>query len=142
MDALEVIKTAEKHGGMPRREALEHLAISARKLGYDIRIGGGQAGGFNIRYGSIGFAVVDVDTQGIIKLYVQPHPNKEAPEVLREKLNAFVGASETLEPKSFPINNYGHLEDKIEEVSFDAIEAYMETARDLIIQTYYEPYYE
>lgn len=142
MDTLDVVRRAEKRGGTQRREALEQLIIAARELGYDLRIGGGRAGGVNIRYGSIGYAVVDVNTKGIVKLYVQPHPNKDAPDEMREALNGFVEEADSLEPKSFPINTYGHLEDAIEDLSLDALEAYLERARDLIIETYYEPYFE
>lgn len=142
MDTLEVVKKAEAVGGIERRQALEQLAMTARKLGFDLRIGGGTAGGFNFRYGSIGYAVVDVNTKGIVKLYVQPHPNKDAPDALRDSLNEIVEKSDQLEPKSFPINTYGHLEDKVEEISIDALEAYLEKARDLIVETYYRPYFE
>ncbi len=142
MDTLEVVRRAEKTGGPERRQALEQLAITARQLGYEMRIGGGTAGGFNFRYGSIGYAVLDVNTKGIVKLYVQPHPNKDAPDELRDSLNEFVKEHKELEPKSVPINTYGHLEDKVEEISIDALEAYLEKARDLIVETYYEPYFE
>ena len=142
MDTLEVVRKAEKAGGPERRQALEQLAITARQLGYDLRIGGGTAGGFNFRYGSIGYAVVDVNTKGVVKLYVQPHPNKDAPDVLRDTLNEIVEKSDELEPKSFPINTYGHLEGTIEEISLDALERYLEKARDLIVETYYQPYFE
>ncbi len=120
---------------------MEQLVMHARELGYDFRIGGGRAGGLNIRYGAIGYAVIDVNTKGIVKLYVQPHPNKDAPDEMRDALNEFVDEA-SFEAKSFPINTYGHLEEPIEEISMDTLQEYLETAKDLIVETYYEPYFE
>ena len=111
--------------------------ITSRELGCDHQIGGGRAGGINIRYGSIGYAVMDVDTQGVVKLYVQPHPGKEAPEDHVEALNGFIDEREALEPKSFPISSYGHLEAKIEDIPNEVLDDYLEKAVDLIRQTYY-----
>ena len=137
MDTLEVVKKAEQIGGEERRSAIEHLLITARDCGCDPRVGGGQAGGMNIRYGSIGYAILDVNTQGIVKLYVQPHPNKVAPDELMDALNGFIETQEELEPKSFPINSYGHLEAKIEEIPNDVLERYLRKAVELIREEYY-----
>ena len=137
MDKLDVIKLAEEYGGQPRRAAMEHLVIKARNLGASSEVGGGQVGGMNIRYGSIGYAVMDVNTEGVVKLYVQPHPNKEAPEEHVEALNRFIDEREELEPKSFPISSYGHLEAKIEDIPTEIIDDYLEKAVELIRQTYY-----
>jgi len=140
LDRLEVIKRAEERGGPERRQALENIVIAARELGCDSRIGGGRAGGMNIRYGSIGYAIMDINTKGVVKLYVQPHPNKDAPDALQESLNHFIDVSEDLEPKSFPINSYGHLEEKVEDIPSEVLASYLEEAVSLIRQTYYEPY--
>ena len=59
MDKLAIIRKAERLGGSERRESLEHVIIAARDLGCESQIGGGQAGGINIRYGSIGYALME-----------------------------------------------------------------------------------
>ena len=137
MDKLDVIKKAEKRGDAERRSALEHVMITSRELGCDHQIGGGRAGGINIRYGSIGYAVMDVNTKGVVKLYVQPHPGKDAPEEHIDTLNSFIDERDGLEPKSFPINSYGHLEAKIEDIPNEVLDDYLETAVALIRETYY-----
>ena len=116
MDRLEVVRAAEKRGGTERRQALEEIVMHARELGCDTSVGGGDAGGFNIRYGGIGYAVMDVNTKGTVKLYAKPHPNKEAPPELHASINTFVDESEEFELTSSPINSYGHLQDKVEDM--------------------------
>ena len=142
MDTLEVVRKAEKRGGKERREALEQVVIHAHQLGCDTRVGGGTAGGLNIRYGSIGYAVMDINTKGVVKLYAQPHPNKEPSEEMHASINGFVEELDTLEVKSFPINTYGHLEPKIEEVDVNALKQFLDRVVELIWVEYYEPYVE
>jgi hypothetical protein len=142
LDTLEVVRNAEKRGGTERREALEQVVIHAHQLGCDTRVGGGTAGGLNIRYGSIGYAVMDINTKGVVKLYAQPHPNKEPPEELHASINAFVEDREGLEPKSFPINTYGHLEEKIEDIDISVLKRFLDRVVELIWAEYYEPYVE
>lgn len=142
MDKLNIIHKAEDKGGAARREAIEDVLLTARKLGCDLNLGGGQAGGFNIRYGSIGYALMDLNTRGTVKLYVQPHPGKEAPQALVDALNSFIDAHDALEPKSSPINSYGHLDAKIEEIPTGALSAYLQEAMRLIYETYYRPHFE
>ncbi len=136
------MKKAERMGGTERREAMETMLLKARELGCELRVGGGRAGGMNIRYGSIGYAVMDVNTKGTVKLYVQPHPNKDAPEEFIDTLNGFIDDSEELEPKSFPINSYGHLEDKIETIDDEALLRFLETSIEMIREEYYRPHFE
>lgn len=140
MDRLEVCRVAEERGGTERREALEEVVIHAHQLGCDTRIGGGRAGGLNIRYGSIGYAVMDINTKGVVKLYAKPHPNKDAPDELHEDINEFVEDHESLEPKSFPINSYGHLEEKLEDIPVKRLKQFVDKAVKLIREEYYEPY--
>ena len=142
LDTLEVIKKAERMGGTERRESIEKMLLKARDLGCEMRIGGGRAGGMNIRYGSIGYAVMDVNTKGTVKLYVQPHPNKNAPEEFIDTLNGYIDESDQLEPKSSPINSYGHLEDKIEEIDDEAILNFLEKSVGMIRDEYYRPHFE
>ena len=142
MDTLDVVKVAEKRGGTERREALESIVIHAHQLGCDSRVGGGRAGGLNIRYGSIGYAVMDINTKGVVKLYARPHPNKDAPDELQDTLNEFIDARDALEPKSFPINSYGHLEEKVEDIPEKALINFLEKSIALIKEEYYEPYFE
>ena len=82
MDKLTVIQKAQELGGergKERRDAIEKLMIYARSKGCNIEAGGGRIGGINFRYGGIGYAIMDLSTEGDVKLYAQPHPNKTAP---------------------------------------------------------------
>lgn len=142
MDTLDIIRKAEKAGGIERRRAIEALLLRARDLNCQLNVGGGRAGGMNIRYGSIGYAVLDINTQGLVKLYVQPHPSKDAPEEYIQKLNDFIEETEHLKPKSFPINSYGHLDMKIEEINPKSLILFLEKAVTMIRQQYYAPHFE
>ncbi|RAL23103.1 hypothetical protein DL240_09475 [Lujinxingia litoralis] len=142
MDTLDVVKKAEERGGRERREAIEQVLISARRLGCDMQVGGGQAGGMNLRYGAIGYAILDVNTRGVVKLYASPHPGKEVSEEHRDAVNAFIEGREALEPKSFPVHTYGHLENPIEEIGSEPLVAFVERAVQLIRRSYYEPWRE
>ena len=64
MDFLDVLAKAEELGGEARREALLQTIIKARNLGCESTPGGGKIGGINIRYGSLKYAVMDVNTKG------------------------------------------------------------------------------
>lgn len=125
---------------MERREALEKVVRHAHDLGCDSQIGGGQAGGLNIRYGSIGYALMDINTEGIVKLYVKPHPNKDAPQELSDALNGYIEKREALTPKSFPIASYGHIEESIEDIPEEALTEYLDACVKWIRETYYAPY--
>lgn len=142
LDKLEVIKKAENLGGAERRSNLEHVIIEARKLGCDSTIGGGRAGGINIRYGSIGYALMDVNTKGLVKLYVQPHPGKSSSDEFIQELNDFIEQTDGLEPKSFPINSYGHLEDKVEDIPQEALSDFLKFAHEKIREVHYRPHFE
>lgn len=142
MDTLDVVKKAEREGGVERRQALEEVLIEARRLGCEMKIGGGRAGGMNIRYGAIGYAVLDINTKGIVKLYASPHPGKDPEDDHRDSVNGFIEESEELEPKSFPINTYGHLEAPVEEIGSEPIVEFMQHALGLIKRYYYQPWLE
>lgn len=140
MDTLAVVKKTEKRGGPERRAKLEKVLIRARELGCDMQIGGGRAGGMNLRYGSIGYALLDINTRGVVKLYAQPHPNKSPTDEHWQTLNDFIAENDQLVPKSSPINTYGHLEDKLEDIDVDALIGYLEKAVELIREYYYKPW--
>ena len=137
MDKLQVIQAAEEKGGKARREAIEKLMIYARNLGCNIEAGGGRIGGINFRFGGIGYAIMDLSTEGDVKLYAQPHPNKTAPEALSNRINKFLENREDLELKSHPINCHGLLTKKVEDVPLSALIEFLETALQAIKDTYY-----
>jgi hypothetical protein len=137
LEALDVLKKMEELGGRNRRQSVETLMREARRLGCRTEVGGGKDGGINFRYGSIRYAILDVNVQGQVKLYVQPHPNKTAPESLTDALNACILQNPGLEPKSAPIHSYGHLRESVEEVPHASLLAYLERAIDLIRDNYY-----
>lgn len=142
MDKLAVIYEAEERGGTDRREALQDVIIAARKLGCDTNIGGGQSGGINIRYGSIGYALMDINTEGLVKLYVQPHPGKSATNEFIDELNGFIDDQDELAPKSFPINSYSHLEDQLEDIPSEVLAGFLDFAMAKIREEYYEPHFD
>ena len=142
MDKLDVIRKAERLGGIERKDALIALMIKARQLGCDARIGGGRAGGINFRYGSIGYAIMDVNTKGQIKLYTSPHPGSDAPEALHSALNDCISRSAGLTPKSYPIGSYGRLKDKLEDVPEVALHEFLREAVEQIHETYYQPHFD
>ena len=142
MDTLDVMNKTEDEGGNKRRKELEELLIELRERGCEMRIGGGQAGGINFRYGSIGYSILDVNTAGQVKLYAAAHPGKDAPEEFRDGVNEFIADREELTPKSFPIQSYGHLEDPIEEIGAGPLIEFGEHVIDLIRKHYYEPWQE
>ncbi len=80
---------------------------------------------------------MDISTEGDVKLYVQPHPNKTAPEALSSRLNQFLGEHAHLKLKSHPINCHGLLKEKVEDVPMEALVEFLETAVQAIRETYY-----
>ena len=142
MDTLDVMKKSEQEGGTERRRALEQVMINAREMGCTMQVGGGRAGGMNLRYGAIGYAVLDINTKGLVKLYASAHPGKDAPDEYRNAVNQFIESHEALQPKSFPINTYGHLEDTVEEVGPEVLVDFIEHVVRLIRKFYYDPWRE
>lgn len=137
-DKLQVIKMAEQKGGKPRREAIEKLMIYARNLGCKVTAGGGAAGGINFRYGSICYAIMDITTEGEVKLYGQCHPNKNDNE-LNAKINAWLESREDIKLKSSPINCHGLLNEKVENIPLPALIEFIEVALKFIKEIYYKP---
>lgn len=138
MDKLQVIKQAEKEGGKPRREAIENLIVYARQSGCNIEAGGGRVGGINIRFGGIGFAIMDISSEGDVKLYAQPHPRKTAPESVCKKINDFLDEhQDELKLKSHPINCHGLLTEKVENINIGALIEFLEVSLGAVKETYY-----
>lgn len=142
LDTLDVVKKAEDEGGTERREIFEEVLRHARDLGCIMKIGGGRAGGINLRYGAIGYAVLDINTKGVVKVYASPHPGKDPEEEHHDAINNYIDDSEELVPKSFPVNTYGHLEDKLEEIGPEPVIGFVNHSVDLIRKYYYEPWFE
>lgn len=137
-DKLQVIKMAEQKGGKQRREAIEKLMIYARNLGCKVTAGGGSAGGINFRYGSICYAIMDITTDGEVKIYGQCHPNKNDND-LNAKINRWLESREDIKLKSHPVNCHGLLSQKVEEVPLSALIEFLEKALEYIKEIYYKP---
>ena len=140
MDTLEVLQLAEERGGPERREAMRQLLVTARKLGCRYNVGGGKAGGFNIRYGSLRYAVMDVNTRGEVFLHIKPHPSKGISDEERDEANEFVEGLEGFSIKNGPINHYGQIEEPLEEVPHEALAQFLEWIVKEIRETYYKPH--
>ncbi len=141
MDKLTVLQKAQEYGGergVERRRAIEKLMVYARSKGCNIEAGGGRIGGINFRYGGIGYAIMDLSTEGDVKLYAQPHPNKTAPESLSGKINKYLENHEVLKLKSHPINCHGLLVDKLEDIPQQALCEFLDLALEAIKDTYYK----
>ncbi|MBA2661217.1 MAG: hypothetical protein H0U74_02920 [Bradymonadaceae bacterium] len=142
MDTLEILTKAEELGGQDRRKAMMKAIIKARQLGCDATPGGGKVGGFNIRYGSLKYAVMDLNTRGEVFLHLKAHPNKDLSEDMRDRGNEFVNQIEGITIKNSPINHYGQIEGSIEELPDDAIDRFLEYAVEVIRENYYRPHLE
>lgn len=142
MDTLDILTKAEELGGETRRAAMMKTIIKARQLGCDATPGGGKVGGFNIRYGSLKYAVMDLNTKGEVFLHIKPHPNKELSDELRDRGNRFVNELEGVTVKNAPINHYGQIEGAIEELPDDVLDRFLEYAVETIRDEYYRPHLE
>lgn len=140
MDTLDILNKAEEMGGESRREAMMRTFLKARKLGCDITPGGGKVGGFNIRYGTLKYAIMDMNTRGEVFLHVRPHPNKDLPEDQRTKANTFITNLAGVTIKNAPINHYGQAEESLEEIPEDSVDSFLEFAVELIREEYYNRY--
>ena len=142
MDFLEILAKAEEMGGTERREAMMHTIIKARDLGCDTTPGGGKIGGVNIRYGSLKYAVMDINTKGEVFLHIKAHPNKEIPKDKQEAANAFLDALDGIDIKNAPVNHYGQAAAPIEEIPREALDTFLEFAVNDIRATFYAPHQE
>ncbi len=142
MDKLDVLEKTEDEGGRKRRKIMEEVLVHAREMGCEMKIGGGRAGGINLRYGAIGYAILDINTLGVVKVYASPHPGKDPKDEHRGSINGFIEESEELDPKSFPVNTYGHLKDPLEEIGAEPVVMFIQHAVQLVRKYYYEPWFE
>lgn len=140
MDTLDVLKLAEDRGGPERRNGMRQLLVTARELGCRYNVGGGKAGGFNIRYGSLRFAVMDVNTRGEVFLHIKPHPSKGISDEARDDANEIVADIEGFEIKNGPINHYGQIEEDLEEIPHEALAKFFEWAVNNIRENHYAPH--
>ena len=116
--------------------------MAARDLGCDFNVGGGKAGGFNIRYGSLRYAVMDLNTRGEVFLHIKHHPSKDISDEQREQANKFVEGLEGFTIKNGPINNYGQIEEPLEELPIESLRTFLEHTVETIRETYYRPHIE
>jgi hypothetical protein len=140
LDTLEILSKAEELGGEPRKQAIMKAILKARQLGCDATPGGGKIGGFNIRYGSLKYAVMDLNTRGEVFLHLKAHPNKELDDRLRSRGNEFVQELNGVSIKNAPINHYGQIEAPIEQVPEEALDRFLEYAVETIREHYYRPH--
>ena len=137
MDTLDILNKAQDEGGKARREAMMRTFITARQLGCDITPGGGKVGGFNVRYGTLKYAILDMNTKGEVFLHIKPHPNKELEPDKKESCNSFVMSLDGITIKNAPINHYGQAEQPIEDIPAESINTFLEYLVALIRREYY-----
>lgn len=137
MDALEVLKKAESLGGPQRKAAMLDVLRAARKFGCEYSTGGGKVGGFNIRYGSLKYAVMDINTEGTLFLHIKPHPGKPISDEKRKEANEYIASLEGVKIKNGPIHHYGQVEAQVEDIPHDSIVAFLEYTVDGIQSAYY-----
>ncbi len=137
MDALDVLKKAEELGGPDRKSAMLEVLKAARSAGCDYSTAGGNVGGFNIRYGSLKYAVMDVNTEGVLFLHIKPHPGKPITEEARDEANEYIASLDGVAIKNGPIHHYGQVESPVEEIPQASIEAFLEYTVGRIQTNYY-----
>jgi hypothetical protein len=142
MDTLDVLKKAEEEGGPLRREAMTELLKMARDIGCRYTVSGGRTGGFNLRYGSIRYYIMDIYCDGGVILHIKPHPDKDITDEQRDEANEFLEGLGELEISNMPVNHYTQLEDPIEEIPMDALEEFLEYIVSFIREHYYKPHLE
>jgi hypothetical protein len=138
LDALEVLRKAEELGGSDRKRALLDVLRTARKHGCDYSPGGGKLGGFNIRYGSLKFAIMDVNTEGTLFLHIKPHPGKPISEEYRDEANEYIASLDGITIKNGPIHHYGQVEAEVEKIPAESIERFIVYAVERIQSEYYQ----
>jgi hypothetical protein len=110
---------------------------TARKFGCEYNTGGGKVGGFNIRYGSLKYAVMDVNTEGTLFLHIKPHPGKPITQEHRDKANEYIASLEGVVIKNGPIHHYGQVEANVEDIPHESIEQFLAFAIGAIKDQYY-----
>jgi len=137
MDALDVLRLSEEKGGAARRSAISTLLKFARSKGCVFSAAGGKTGGFNIRYGSLGYSLLDVTTEGTVFVHVNPDAGRQLDDETRELRNQFIADLEGLTPKNAPIQNYGQVAESIEDIPQSTIEKFIEYSVEHIRENFY-----
>ncbi len=140
MDTLEILSKAQELGGDARREAMLRTFRTARELGCNVTPGGGKVGGFNVRYGTLKYAVMDMNTKGEVFLHIKHHPSKDLAAEKKERANKFVSELDGVTIKNAPINHYGQTEEPIEEIPEESMTNFLEYVVDVIRTEYYDPH--
>lgn len=137
MDTLDVLRLAEEKGGEARRQAIWHVLRKARDLGCTYNPGGGKVGGFNVRYGNLGYSVLDVNTDGSIFLHVNPDNSITLSDEERASINEWIEGLEGLTVKNGPIQNYGQLSEAVEEIPPTSLDTFLEGTVGRIRERFY-----
>lgn len=140
MDILEILEKAERLGGPERKEALTKAIIASRDIGCAITPGGGKAGGVNVRYGSLKYSIMDINTKGEVFIHIKHHPSKKITDEEREASNGYIAELEGMEIKNGPINHYGQCAAPVEDIPIESIEAFLSFAIETIRRKYYDPH--
>ena len=138
MDALDVLKLSEEKGGSERRAVMSHAIKYARKQGCVFQPSGGKTGGFNIRYGSLGYSIMDMTTEGTVYLHVNPDSSYDLSDEERKARNEFIENLEGVTVKNGPIHNYGQITENVEDLPLETIENFIDYCVSHIRKTFYE----
>lgn len=138
MDMLEVFRLAEEKGGTERKAAIRKLLRHARDLGCVYSTGGGKVGGFNIRYGSLNYSILDVNTDGSVFLHVNPDSTTTMADEERDRRNNWLDELDGVTLKNGPIQNYGQIAESIEEIPEETLTRFLEFTVQNIRDTFYK----
>lgn len=137
MDALDVLRLSEEKGGPERRAAIAHALKYARNAGCTFGPAGGKTGGFNVRYGSLGYSVLDVTTEGTVFFHVNPDSGHTLSDEERTRRNEFIESLEGVSVKNGPIQNYGQVTENVEEIPAASMESFVDFTVGHIRETFY-----
>lgn len=142
MDLLEVMAKATELGGSERKQAIKQTIIKARELGCETSPGGGKTGGVNVRYGSLKYAVMDINTRGEVFVHIKHHPSKDIDPADQVRANEFLMGLKGLEIKNAPVNHYGQCVEPIEDIDADVLATFLGWAVQRIRSQFYDPHLE
>jgi len=137
VDVLDVLRLSEEKGGPERRAAITHLLKYARGAGCLFQPAGGKTGGFNVRYGSLGYSLVDVTTEGTVYFHVNPDSGRKLDEATRTERNDYIESLEGVTVKNGPIQNYGQVTENIEDIPSETMEKFIDYCVGHIRSTFY-----
>jgi len=140
MDKLDVLRMAEELGGTDRREVMESVARAALDLGARAEVGGGKTGGLNLRYGSIGFAVLDMKVDGTVRLHAQPHQKLHVSDARHDEHNAWIEENDEIEMRNGEVGQWGEMDGMLEDTDPEALKAWIARSIKGIRDTFYKPH--